>query len=445
MFYICSTTLASAKQRCGAVSCAATPADALWQRTPGFHSMTSAASRDGLPVGRLIRLMFVLWLAGVAMRMTILAMPPVIPQVHAELHMSETQVGLLIGLPLALFAIAAVPGSLLIARIGLISAVIIGMVIAALASGARAAAVDVATLYAASIVTGFGVAIMQPAMPTLVRTWLPSHIAFGTIAYTSGMLMGSMFSTVLTIPVVLPLLGGSWRRDLLVWAALSLLIVPAFYLLSPKTTGPQAAGNAIGGRWWPDWKNPVVWLLGLTFGSNNSAFFSTNAFLGEFLSSQGKPELLGAALGWLNGAQIITPFILLLMADRMQRKAWPFLIFGPLLLVSFLGLMFIPSTLWIIINSAMVGFTTAITLIATLALPPVLAAPADVPRTAAGMFTVSYTIAIIVPTISGALWDATGVPWTAFVPLCVCAVVLTVLGTVVARYKPAFEKGIIAQ
>ena len=53
--------------------------------------MTSAASRDGLPVGRLIKLMFVLWLAGVAMRMTILAMAPVIPQVHDELHMSETQ------------------------------------------------------------------------------------------------------------------------------------------------------------------------------------------------------------------------------------------------------------------------------------------------------------------------------------------------------------------
>jgi len=406
--------------------------------------MTSAASRDGLPVGRLIKLMVVLWLAGVAMRMTILAMPPIIPQVHDELHMSETQVGLLIGLPLALFAVAAVPGSLLIARIGTSLAVIIGMVIAALASGARAAAVDVATLYAASIATGFGVAIMQPAMPTLVRAWLPRHIALGTIAYTSGMLIGSLFSTVLTIPVVLPLLGGSWRLDLVFWAALSLAIAPVFYLLSPKTNS-QSVNTAVGGRWWPDWKNPAVWLLGLTFGSNNSAFFSSNAFLGDFLAANGKPELLGPALAWLNGAQILTPFILLLMADRMQRKAWPFLVFGPLLLLSFLGLMFIPSTLWIIINSAMVGFTTAITLIATLALPPVLAAPADVPRTAAGMFTVSYTIAIIVPTISGALWDATGVPWTAFVPLCVCAVVLTVLGAVVARYKPAFEKGIIRQ
>src|SRR5271156_5664804 len=170
---------ASAKQRCGAVSCAIAPAEAGCRPTPGFFSMTSAASRDGLPVGRLIRFMFVLWLAGVAMRMTILAMPPVIPQVHDELHMSETQVGLLIGLPLALFAIAAVPGSLLIARIGSSPAAILCMGIAGLARGARAPAVDVATLYAASIATGFGVALMQPAMPTLVREWLPRHIAFG--------------------------------------------------------------------------------------------------------------------------------------------------------------------------------------------------------------------------------------------------------------------------
>ena len=234
-----------------------------------------------------------LWLAGVAMRMTILAMPPVIPQVHDELHMSETQVGLLIGLPLALFAIAAVPGSLLIARIGTSLAVILGMVIAALAGGARGAAVDVATLYAASIATGFGVAIMQPAMPTLVREWLPRHVALGTIAYTSGMLMGAMFATVFTIPVVLPLVGGSWRRDLVVWAVPALLIAPVFFVFSPKTDSARCrAIRRSAGCWWPDWKNPLVWLLGLTFGSNNSRVFLDQC-LSRRLSRQ--PRQAGAA------------------------------------------------------------------------------------------------------------------------------------------------------
>ena len=57
------------------------------------------------------------------------------------------------------------------------------------------------------------------------------------------------------------------------------------------------------------------------------------------------------------------------------------------------------------------------------------------------MFTVSYTGAIIIPTVSGGLWDMTGQPWTAFLPLCVCAIGLTVFGTIVARQQPATAKG----
>jgi len=48
-----------------------------------------------------------LWLAGAAMRLPLLAVPPVIRLIHDDLHMTETQVGLLIGIPLLMFAIAA--------------------------------------------------------------------------------------------------------------------------------------------------------------------------------------------------------------------------------------------------------------------------------------------------------------------------------------------------
>jgi CP family cyanate transporter-like MFS transporter len=402
--------------------------------------MTSAGTSAEPTLGRIIKLMSLLWLAGVAMRMTILAMPPVIPLVHAELHMSETQVGLLVGLPLALFALAAVPGSLLVARIGPKRAVVLGIIIAGIASGARGAAFNISTLYAAVIATGFGVAVMQPAMPALVRQWLPSRIGLGTIGYTSGMLIGATFSSVLTIPFILPWTGGSWRLDLVLWAVPAVLIVPLFALLSPKSESPLSREKTPGALWWPDWKNPLVWFLGLTLGGNNSSFFSTNAFLGDYLASLGKADLLGMALGWLNGAQIVAPVLLLLLAKRSERRAWPYLIFGPTLLASFLAMIFVPTGLGIMIAAALVGFTTAMTFPTILALPPLLAAPADVPRTAAGMFTISYTTAIIIPTISGALWDATGQAWTAFVPLCVCAVTLTVFGSVVARYPSASEK-----
>jgi CP family cyanate transporter-like MFS transporter len=74
-----------------------------------------------------------LWLAGAAIRIPLLAVPPVIPLIHDDLHMTETQVGLLMGLPLSMFALAATPGSLLIARFGVLGVATFGLAIVALA------------------------------------------------------------------------------------------------------------------------------------------------------------------------------------------------------------------------------------------------------------------------------------------------------------------------
>ena len=392
----------------------------------------------------LLKLACTLWLAGVAMRMTLLVMPPVIPLVHEDLHMSETQIGLLIGLPLAVFAVTSVPASLLIARIGASLALILGMVVTAVTGGARAASSDVWTLYLTSIATGVGISIMQPAMPTVVREWLPNRIAFGTIAYSAGMVIGATLPPVLTIPLVLPWLGGSWRLDLAFWAVPAILIVPIFLALRPQVRDRdqdrRAIQAGIGGRWWPEWRNPLVWLLGLTFGSNNSPYYVTNAFLGDYLASFGRSDLLAPALGWLNGSQVLALVFLVAVGGRIQRRAWPFLVFGPLLLLAFLGVILVPTGPVIIVAAAIVGFTCAVTMTAALALPALLVAPGDVSRTAAGMFTISYTSAIIVPTICGAFWDATGKPWTAFAPLCISALGLTVLGAFAARYRSHTEK-----
>jgi CP family cyanate transporter-like MFS transporter len=48
-----------------------------------------------------------------------------------------------------------------------------------------------------------GVAIMQPALPLLVRTWVPGHIAFGTAVYSNGLLIGEILPVAIT-PLLLP-------------------------------------------------------------------------------------------------------------------------------------------------------------------------------------------------------------------------------------------------
>jgi CP family cyanate transporter-like MFS transporter len=57
----------------------------------------------------------------------------------------------------------------------------------------------------------------------------------------------------------------------------------------------------------------------------------------------------------------------------------------------------------------------------------------------AGMFTVSFSCAVIVPIICGTLWDFTGLPWTAFVLLAICPILLTGLGTLLSLHAAAKE------
>src|ERR1700751_1779308 len=83
----------------------------------------------GVSVRRVLLPLTLLWLAGAGLPLTVLAVPPVLPAIHADLNLSETQVGILTGLPSLLFALAAVPGSLLIARLGPVTALAIGLLL----------------------------------------------------------------------------------------------------------------------------------------------------------------------------------------------------------------------------------------------------------------------------------------------------------------------------
>ena len=389
--------------------------------------MNPPATPGAGPVhSRFVGVLALLWLAGAAMRIPLLVVPPVIPLIHDDLRMSETQVGALMGMPLVMFALAAIPGSLLIARLGAVRVAFIGLLVAALGSALRGAVVDVWTLYAATVVMGGGIAILQPAMPSLARIWMPARLWLASTAYTNGMLVGATFGSATTIPLVLPLVGGSWRTDLLLWSAP--VFVAAILFAGAAVRAPRmASATAAPLRWWPDWKSPQLWLLGPTLGVNNAQFFAANAFVPDYLASTGRGDLIALAIGWLNGSQILASILLLAMAEKMQRKSWPFTIFGPLTVLGVVGIL-AGEGYWIVLSAAVLGFSASITFVVTFGLPAIISPPGEAHRVAAGMFTISYTIAVITPIICGALWDITGLPWTAFIPIGLCGIAVTIFG-----------------
>jgi CP family cyanate transporter-like MFS transporter len=361
-----------------------------------------------------------LWLAGGALRVTVLAVTPLLPRMHADLGLSETEIGVLAGLPALLFAAAAVPGSLIIARLGASSVLIAGLVVNALAAAARGAASDVATLFAATVAMALGIAIMQPALPTLVRAWLSERIGLGTAVYTNGLLVGEILAVSLTLPLVLPLAGGSWRLAVALWSVPVLVIALMIALFGPRRSATQVA-QAGKRLWWPNWRDPRIWQLGLLFGSVNSLYFSTNAFLPEYLDHAGTPELIGSTLTAFNFGQLPASFLMLGLAGRLMGRPLAYALAGLVCLASLCGLLLM-SGVWVVLWAGVLGFAEANAFILILALPALLSGPDDAHRTAAGMFTISYSCALAIPIIGGLAWDHSGIALVAFAPIALCAV-----------------------
>lgn len=342
--------------------------------------------------------------------MTILAIPPVLPTIHHDLHLSEAAIGALTALPVLLLSAGAVFGSLLVARFGARRALIAGLWLLAATGAARGAGPSTALLFAMTFFMGVGIAVSQPALPSLVRSWFPARTGLATAVFSNGFLIGETVAASLTLPLILPLLGNRWPLALAFWSVPVALTAIAILLFSRHE--PRAAG-ALPVRWWPDWRDGRTWRLGLIFGCASLAYFGSNAFIPDYLKATHHSSLIPLALTSLNLSQVPSSLVTALFPAALIARRWPLAAAGILTVISTLG--FQLGGVWVVALAGTLGFSTALVFVLTLALPPLIAEPDDVHRLTAAMFTITYACPLLGSFIGGAIWDATGIPATAFI------------------------------
>ncbi len=364
--------------------------------------------------------LLLLWLSGNALRLTVLAVPPILALIIVDFKLTGTEVGILNAIPPALFALAAIPGSLLIARVGAVNALVVGLLVTAAGSALRGVAFSTLVLFGATVIMSAGIAVMQPALPPLVRQWAGRRIGFATALYTNGLLVGEILPVVLA-GALLALSAGSWRGSLVFWSIWPALIAVMVMVARPRGDDQQPAQHR---RWMPDWRDPLLWKIALAMSANNQAYFCTNAFLPGFLLQQGQADFIGPVLSALNAGQLPASFILLLAASRLERRKWPLVASGAVNLIGIAAIMFSSSVWGVALGAALIGFSCAWGLTLLLSLPALLFAPDDVPRVSAGMFTVGYGVAVLISILGGRIWDITGQAAFAFAPIAVAVLPL---------------------
>jgi len=345
-----------------------------------------------------------LWLAGLYLRLPVLVAPPLAPRIGEALTLSQTHIGALTTLPVFMLAVGALLGSLLIMRMGARNALIAALALVAVTSAARGASSGAADLLLFSALMGLAIAVMQPALPALLPRWLsPARIALGSACYMNGMLMGEFIGAGLTLPVIMPLAGDSWRVALLLWSLPGLLV--AALLLLPRRNLNAAETASL--HWLPSWRDPLMWQMGLLLGATAALFFGTNAYMASILEQRGEIGRLASALFWFNLAQVAASLLMLLMIGRWVARRGP-IIFSTggaiTAMVLFLLLEGWPAIAFAVLTS----FFAGVLLILLVTLPPRIYGSAHAGRLSAGNFTIGYTLAFVVPLLGGWLADFTG-------------------------------------
>jgi CP family cyanate transporter-like MFS transporter len=266
-----------------------------------------------------------------------------------------------------------------------------------------------------------GVALAQLAIPSLVAVWEGGNVGRATAVYGNGMLVGEIAGASATGTLLLSLAAGSWETALALWS------LPVLAVAVALAFQPEGVRQGLPVEWWPQWRDPRVWIIGLTFGAASLAYWGANAHLPDYLSASGHGSEVPLALGSLNALQLPSSFALGAWPALFLVRRWPFVSSGVVTVACVLGLAVsggAGSAAW----AGALGLVAALVFLLALALPPMLVPREEVHRFSAAVFSVSYTFAFLGALIAGVLWDATGVPAAALAPIGFAGLVMIVLG-----------------
>jgi cyanate permease len=175
--------------------------------------------------------------------MVLLAIPPMVAQVRADLGISRGMLGFALGAWALLYIFTAPPMGRVIDRLGLRLSLTAGSLLIAVSAVMQACAQGVVMLWLAIGIIGIGGPLVSLSAPKLVAVWFanPRDRALAVGLYTSAPAFGGMLALALTNSVLLPALGD-WRWVLVFDAALTLLAASAWVLVSRRS--PSVPGTA---------------------------------------------------------------------------------------------------------------------------------------------------------------------------------------------------------
>ncbi|WP_137596888.1 MFS transporter [Paucilactobacillus kaifaensis] len=219
----------------------------------------------------------VVLLIGFIMRSPITTLPLMLKELATNLHVAQSQLGILTTLPLIMFLLFSNFASGLLNLLGFKKAMMVAIGTLVVGSFLRLI-IAMPTMLLGTCLIGAGIAHLNVFMPSLVTAYFPNRIGLYTTLYSFAMIFGNAIFNLITAPVI-----QMWGWKSMMWL---LVIVPVLALtgwLLVTTWLPEKISRTDIKRHVKSdlhvWNNKRAWPFLLTFGGQATLSYTFSAWM----------------------------------------------------------------------------------------------------------------------------------------------------------------------
>ncbi|MED1470566.1 MFS transporter [Bacillus salipaludis] len=369
------------------------------------------------------------------LRPAITSVGPLIGMIQKDVGLAHWSAGLLMSLPLIVFAVMSPIVPKLANRFSNEKTLLIGLVSLLIGISIRVIPMTF-FLFAGTLLAGTGIAIGNVLLPAVAKDKFPQKFGLMTSVYSTSMGFVASLASGVSVPLATGLNLG-WQGALIVWGIPAIVAILVWSFLVKFNQGSQNAVRKVTPSSNQIWRSKLAWQIAIFMGFQSFLFYVTISWLPEILHSHGiSVETAGWLLSFSQLVGLPASFFVPVMAGRFRSQVG--ISFGLSLsaLVGFTGLLFGSSYPVLIISIILIGIALGGSFPLALSYIGLRARSAAQAADLSGMAqSTGYILAAIGPLFIGFLYDQTHMWTTPLITLIIVSVIQMTFGMLSGRNR----------
>jgi MFS transporter, CP family, cyanate transporter len=341
---------------------------------------------------------FIAFLIGLNLRPILASIGPLFPVLQREAGLSATEFSLLTTLPVAMMGLVALSGPWLLARIGAIRGITIGLLILLFACLFRGFSTSLTGLMCTALAGGASIGMIQALMPALIKKEYTQSASTFMSLFSTGIMAGA----ALAAATAEPLFTRIDLKPTLAIAGLLALLGLTFWLSWSRHR--QVEKTVFAEVTLPASRTGLLLLF---FGIGTGAYTLVLAWLPPLYIQAGwSARSSGYMLAWLTLTEVVAGFAVSALITRFPDRRVPLIVVLLMLLAGLMCLVFSPGTTPVmstVLLGCGIGALFPLSLIVTF---DHARTPAEAGKLLSRVQGGGYLIAALMPLIAGIVRDS---------------------------------------